>query len=127
MGCDYERVVAAIRFIVGNFPGQPTLGEVASALGLSPFHFQRLFQRWAGVSPKRFLQCLTTECAKRLLDHSMSVLDTTYQVGLSSPARLHDHFVSLEAVTPSNPEESDQETLLDECRTEANCLQTIRI
>lgn len=100
MGCDYERVAAAIRFIEGNFPGQPTLGEVASALGLSPFHFQRLFQRWAGVSPKRFLQFLTTEYAKRLLDQSMSVLDTTYEVGLSSPARLHDHFVSLEAVTP---------------------------
>ncbi len=100
MNADYERVAAAIRFIERNLPNQPMLGEVASELGLSPFHFQRLFQRWAGVSPKRFLQFLTVEYAKRLLDQSMSILDTTYEVGLSSPARLHDHFVSLEAVTP---------------------------
>lgn len=100
MNSDYDRIAAAIRFIERNFLNQPTLGEIASELGLSPFHFQRLFQRWAGVSPKRFLQFVTVEYAKKLLDQSMSVLDTTYEVGLSSPARLHDHFVSLEAVTP---------------------------
>jgi AraC family transcriptional regulator of adaptative response/methylated-DNA-[protein]-cysteine methyltransferase len=100
MNSDYDRIAAAIRFIEGNFLNQPTLGEIASELGVSPFHFQRLFQRWAGVSPKRFLQFLTVEYAKKLLDQSMSVLDTTYEVGLSGPARLHDHFVSLEAVTP---------------------------
>ena len=100
MNSDYDRIAAAIRFLERNFLNQPTLGEIASELGLSPFHFQRIFQRWAGVSPKRFLQFLTVEYAKKLLDQSMSVLDTTYEVGLSSPARLHDHFVSLEAVTP---------------------------
>jgi AraC family transcriptional regulator of adaptative response/methylated-DNA-[protein]-cysteine methyltransferase len=100
MQSDYERIAAAIRFIERNAPDQPTLADIASALGLSTFHFQRLFQRWAGVSPKRFLQFLTVQHAKQLLEQSRSVLDTTYEVGLSGPARLHDHFVSLEAVTP---------------------------
>ncbi len=100
MRSDYERIAAAIHFIERNVPNQPTLAEIASELGMSPFHFQRLFQRWAGVSPKRFLQFLTVEYAKQLLKQSKSVLDTTYELGLSGPARLHDHFVSLEAVTP---------------------------
>ncbi len=100
MEADYERIAAAIQFIERNVPNQPTLAETASELGMSPFHFQRLFQRWAGVSPKRFLQFLTVEYAKQLLRQSKSVLDTTYELGLSGPARLHDHFVSLEAVTP---------------------------
>jgi AraC family transcriptional regulator of adaptative response/methylated-DNA-[protein]-cysteine methyltransferase len=100
MKSDYERIAAAIRFIEQNAPDQPTLADIASELGLSTFHFQRLFHRWAGVSPKRFLQFLTVQHAKQLLEQSKSVLDTTYEVGLSGPARLHDHFVSLEAVTP---------------------------
>lgn len=100
MKSDYERIAAAIRFIERNAPDQPSLADIASALGLSAFHFQRLFQRWVGVSPKRFLQFLTVQHAKQLLEQSRSVLDTTYEVGLSGPARLHDHFVSLEAVTP---------------------------
>jgi AraC family transcriptional regulator of adaptative response/methylated-DNA-[protein]-cysteine methyltransferase len=100
MNSDYERIATAIRFIKRNVANQPTLDEIAAELGLSPFHFQRLFRRWAGVSPKRFLQFLTVEYAKELLEQSKSVLDTTYELGLSGPARLHDHFVSLEAVTP---------------------------
>ena len=100
MKSDYERIAAAIWFIERSAPEQPTLADIASELGLSTFHFQRLFQRWAGVSPKRFLQFLTVQHAKQLLEQSKSVLDTTYEVGLSGPARLHDHFVSLEAVTP---------------------------
>ena len=100
MKSDYERIAAAIQFIERNIPNQPTLAEIASELGMSRFHFQRLFQRWAGVSPKRFLQFLTVEYAKQLLQQSRSVLDTTYDLGLSGPARLHDHFVALEAVTP---------------------------
>jgi AraC family transcriptional regulator of adaptative response/methylated-DNA-[protein]-cysteine methyltransferase len=76
------------------------LGEIASAVGLSEFHFQRLFTRWAGISPKRFLQFVTRENAKELLDRSENLLDTTLQVGLSSLGRLHDLFVTTEAVTP---------------------------
>jgi AraC family transcriptional regulator of adaptative response/methylated-DNA-[protein]-cysteine methyltransferase len=97
---DYERVEAAIRFLTENADRQPGLDELAREAGLSPHHFQRIFKRWAGVSPKRFLQYLTIEHAKHLLRHSSSVLDASYEVGLSGPGRLHDLFVSLEAVTP---------------------------
>lgn len=100
MNADYARIATAIRFIVQNLENQPTLEQIAGELGLSPCHFQRLFRRWAGVSPKRFLQFLTVEHAKQRLACSQSVLDTSYELGLSSPARLYDHFVALEAVTP---------------------------
>src|SRR5512139_3318369 len=79
---------------------QPSLEEVATNIGLSEYHFQRLFTRWAGVSPKRFLQFLTKEGAKELLSRSENLLDTTHQVGLSSLGRLHELFVTTEAVTP---------------------------
>src|SRR5581483_9135494 len=79
---------------------QPNLEKVARSIGLSPFHFQRLFQRWAGVSPKRFLQYLTVENAKDRLRRSRSVLDASYDSGLSGPGRLHDLFISVEAMTP---------------------------
>ena len=97
---DYRRVEAAIRYLEARQPEQPRLAEVAEHVGLSPWHFQRLFQRWAGVSPKRFLQFLTVEHAKRLLESSETVLETTWAAGLSSPGRLHDLFVTVEAVTP---------------------------
>lgn len=97
---DYRRVEAAIAFLDRELPQQPELAEVAAAVGLSPFHFQRLFRRWAGVSPKRFLQLLTVEHAKALLEEDASVLDAALDSGLSGPGRLHDHFVTLEAVTP---------------------------
>lgn len=97
---DYERVEKAIRFLEEHSTDHPALDEVANHVGLSPHHFQRLFRRWAGVSPKRFVQFLTVEKAKELLRESMSVLDTAYEVGLSSSGRLHDLFVSVEAVTP---------------------------
>lgn len=74
--------------------------EIAGNVGLSEYHFQRLFTRWAGISPKRFLQFLTIEYAKRLLEESRSLLDVTYEAGLSSPSRLHDLFVTCEAITP---------------------------
>lgn len=99
LSADYERIEKAIHFIEENYQRQPELGEIAASAGLSEFHFQRLFTRWAGISPKRFLQFLTKENAKDLLQHS-SVLNATYSVGLSSPGRLHDLFVSTEAVTP---------------------------
>ncbi|HET7460562.1 MAG TPA: methylated-DNA--[protein]-cysteine S-methyltransferase [Longimicrobium sp.] len=97
---DYERIAQAIHFIEANVRRQPTLDEVARSVYLSEFHFQRLFRRWVGISPKRFLQFLTIEHAKRRLDECRSVLDATYDAGLSSPGRLHDLFVTLEAVTP---------------------------
>lgn len=97
---DYLRVEKAIQYIDENFRAQPELGEVAARVGLSEFHFQRLFRRWAGVSPKRFLQFLTAEHARRLLEESSTVLDAAYEAGLSGPGRLHDLMVSLHALTP---------------------------
>jgi len=97
---DYPRIEKAIRYIEAHADEQPSLERVADAIGLSPYHFQRLFQRWAGVSPKRFLQYLTAEQAKKLLHQSASVLDAAYGAGLSSPGRLHDLMVAVEAITP---------------------------
>ena len=97
---DYQLIEQAIRFIEANAQRQPELEEIAAAVGMSEFHFQRTFTHWAGISPKRFLQFLTKEHAKELLAQSENLLDTTHQVGLSSLGRLHDLFVTTEAVTP---------------------------
>ena len=97
---DYRLIEQAIRYIESNAAHQPELEEVAAAVGMSEFHFQRTFTRWAGISPKRFLQFLTKEHAKELLAHSENLLDTTHRVGLSSLGRLHDLFVTTEAMTP---------------------------
>jgi AraC family transcriptional regulator, regulatory protein of adaptative response / methylated-DNA-[protein]-cysteine methyltransferase len=97
---DYQRVEAAIRYIEDHHEEQPGLAEIARAANLSEYHFQRLFSRWVGISPKRFLQFLTKEHAKKLIQNSGTVLDTTFDSGLSSPGRLHDLFVNCEAVTP---------------------------
>jgi len=97
---DYRRVERAIRFIDDHFIEQPNLDEVAAHVGLSPHHFQRLFQRWAGVSPKRFLQFTTAVHARRLLRNDRSTLDATLDLGLSSTSRLHDLMVTIDAVTP---------------------------
>ncbi|MEE4254249.1 MAG: methylated-DNA--[protein]-cysteine S-methyltransferase [Desulfuromusa sp.] len=97
---DYQRIAQAIHFLKRAAPEQPSLEEAAAQVGLSPYHFQRLFRRFAGVSPKRFLQHLTTEHAKQLLQQSTSILDTSFSVGLSGPGRLHDLLVTVEAVTP---------------------------
>jgi AraC family transcriptional regulator of adaptative response/methylated-DNA-[protein]-cysteine methyltransferase len=97
---DYDRIAEAIDFIASRIEQQPTLDEVAAHLNLSAYHFQRLFTRWAGVTPKRYLQVLTVGRAKELLSESMSLLDTSHSIGLSSGSRLYDHFVQLDAVTP---------------------------
>jgi len=97
---DYLRIEQAILYLENHYKEQPELAEIAANMGLSEYHFQRVFTRWAGVSPKRFLQFLTKEGAKDLLDRSENLLDTTHQVGLSSLGRLHDLFVTAEAVTP---------------------------
>ncbi len=97
---DYQRIEQAIRFLEANFRQHPSLDEIASSAHLSRYHFQRLFKRWAGVSPTQFLQYLTVEYAKERLKESQSILDVTLDAGLSSPGRLHDLFVTFEATTP---------------------------
>ena len=97
---DYQRIERAIIYLQENFLEQPELKAVARASHLSEYHFQRLFKRWVGISPKRFLQYLTVEYAKRCLAESKPVLDVALDSGLSGAGRLHDLFVSAEAVTP---------------------------
>lgn len=96
---DYARIEKAIRFLDARFQDQPELAEVARAVGLSDYHFQRLFRRWAGVSPKRFLQVLTAAHARELL-RRQSVLDSAHASGLSGPGRLHDLTLQIYAATP---------------------------
>jgi AraC family transcriptional regulator of adaptative response/methylated-DNA-[protein]-cysteine methyltransferase len=100
MQSDYLRIERAIRYLEENMTDQPDLEQLADQVHLSPFHFQRLFSRWAGISPKRFLQFLTVEHAKEQLRRQRSVLDVAYDTGLSSPSRLYDAFITVEAVTP---------------------------
>jgi AraC family transcriptional regulator of adaptative response/methylated-DNA-[protein]-cysteine methyltransferase len=98
---DYDRIAGAIDYIVANAADQPSLAEIARQARLSPFHFQRLFARWTGVTPKRLLQVVTVERAKHLLERGRpSLLATSESLGLSSGSRLQDHFVRLEAMTP---------------------------
>ena len=97
---DYRRIEAVIHFLEAHADEQPSLADVAEAVGLSEFYLQRIFRRWAGISPKRFLQFLTVQHAKRALREGLSVLATAYETGLSGPGRLHDLFVSVDAVTP---------------------------
>ena len=97
---DYARIEAAILYLEEHFLDQPRLDAVAQAAGLGPHHFQRLFRRWAGISPKRFGQFLTLDYARAQLDASASILDAAYDAGLSGPARLHDLFVAYEAMSP---------------------------
>jgi AraC family transcriptional regulator of adaptative response/methylated-DNA-[protein]-cysteine methyltransferase len=97
---DYARIERAIRFLDTHAHAQPDLGTVAQAVGLSAFHFQRLFRRWAGISPKRFVQFLTADRARRLLAQSRDALDAALASGLSGPGRLHDLLVNVYAATP---------------------------
>jgi AraC family transcriptional regulator of adaptative response/methylated-DNA-[protein]-cysteine methyltransferase len=99
---DFKRIAAAIDYLIEHRAEQPRLDAVAAHVGLSRFHFQRLFKRYAGVTPKQFLAALTLESAKPLLDGDASVLEAALDVGLSSPARLHDHFVSIDAMSPGD-------------------------
>lgn len=99
---NYNRITEAIEYIKANFKDQPNLDEIAKKINLSPFHFQRLFTEWAGVSPKTFLQYISIEYAKKLLkENHETLLETTYKTGLSGTGRLHDLFVKIEGMTPA--------------------------
>lgn len=97
---DFKLIERAIQFLGTHSQEQPGLTELAHSVHLSEYHLQRLFTRWAGISPKRFIQYLTKEHAKQLLSHSEDLLSTSHAIGLSGPGRLHDMFVTCEAVTP---------------------------
>ena len=98
---NFERIAKAIEYIQTNFKSQPNLDEVAEKIHMSPYHFQRLFSEWAGTSPKKFLQYISIEYAKKLLSQQSATLsETTYETGLSSTSRLHDMFISIEGMTP---------------------------
>ena len=98
---NYDRIAKAIAYITRNFHEQPSLDEVADHVHMSPFHFQRMFTDWAGVSPKKFLQYLTIEYAKNILrSHHYSLYEAAHQTGLSGTGRLHDLFVNISGMTP---------------------------
>ncbi|MGL5234785.1 MAG: methylated-DNA--[protein]-cysteine S-methyltransferase [Empedobacter falsenii] len=98
----YSRIAEAIEYIKNNFKQQPNLDEVAEHVHLSPFHFQRLFSEWAGTTPKKFLQYVSVEYAKKMLqDQQATLFDTAYKTGFSSTSRLHDLFVNIEGMTPA--------------------------
>lgn len=97
---DYERIARVIRYLDKSHTEQPDLAKLARQVGLSQHHFHRLFTSWAGITPKDFLQCLTLSNARELLRQGKSVLDAALDTGLSSPSRLHDLCVSLEAASP---------------------------
>lgn len=97
---DYEKIAAVIRFLEGSRSSQPSVSRMAGVAGLSESRFHRVFLRWAGLTPKDFLQCLTVEHAKRRLRDPASVLEASLDAGLSGPGRLHDLTVSLEAASP---------------------------
>ncbi len=97
---DYQRIEKAIAYLRDNFRQQPDLDEVASQIHLSPFHFQRLFKDWAGVSPKKFLQFVSVEYAKGLLKQNHTLADATFETGLSGTGRLHDLFITIEGMSP---------------------------
>lgn len=99
---NYNRVAEAIAYLKNNFRDQPSLEDVAEKVHLSPFHFQRLFTEWAGTTPKKFLQYISVEYAKRLLQTpATSLFDATHETGLSGTSRLHDLFINIEGMTPA--------------------------
>lgn len=97
---DYQRMADILEWLSTHFHEQPSLAEMAAVTGTSPFHFQRVFRKWVGLSPKKYVQFLTLERAKAALDDSKSVLEAAFAAGLSGPGRLHDLFLTVEAVTP---------------------------
>lgn len=98
---NYSRIAEAITYLKKNFKEQPSLDEIAKGVQVSPFHFQRMFTEWVGISPKKFLQYISVEYAKKVLkEQQLSLLDTALETGLSGTGRLHDLFVNIEGMTP---------------------------
>lgn len=117
---NYQRIEKAIAYIKDNFKDQPSLNEIAAAVHLSPFHFQRLFTEWAGVSPKKFIQYLSLEYAKGLLkDCGSTLLDTAYETGLSGTSRLHDLFINIEGMTPGEFKNGGEGLAINYCFAES--------
>jgi AraC family transcriptional regulator of adaptative response/methylated-DNA-[protein]-cysteine methyltransferase len=109
---EYQRIEKAIKYLENNHQRQPSLQDIADHIALSKYHAQRLFTRWAGISPKRFLQYLTLGYAKSILDDSGTLLDAAYESGLSGAGRLHDLFVTFEAVTPNEYKRKGENILI---------------
>ncbi len=117
---NYHRIAKAIDFIQGNFKDQPSLNDIATEIGISSFHFQRLFTDWAGVSPKKFMQYLSIDYAKGLLKNEQAtLLDTAYKTGLSGTSRLHDLFVSIEGMTPGEFKRGGENLTINYCFAES--------
>lgn len=110
---NYNRIAEAIGYIRTNFKEQPSLNQIAETVHLSPFHFQRLFTDWAGVSPKKFMQYLSIEYAKQLLKENQATLfDTAHETGLSGTGRLHDLFINIEGMTPGEYKNGGENLLI---------------
>jgi len=121
MSTNYDKIAGAIEFVSRHAQQQPELEAIAAAVHTSPYHFQRLFTAWAGVSPKKFLQFLTVEHAKQLLaEKQLTVFDAAYETGLSGTGRLHDLFVNIEGMTPGEYRNGGEDLIIQysiqECR-----------
>ena len=117
---NYRRIAEAIDYIKTSFKEQPSLDDIAKAVNLSPFHFQRLFTDWAGVSPKKFIQYLSVEYAKKLLQNEHSTLiETAYETGLSGTSRLHDLFINIEGMTPGEFKNGGERLEINYCFAES--------
>jgi AraC family transcriptional regulator of adaptative response/methylated-DNA-[protein]-cysteine methyltransferase len=111
---NFKRIAAAIEYISRNFKAQPNLNEIAEHVKLSPYHFQRLFTERAGTSPKRFLQFMSIEHAKKLLkDQQATLFETAFETGLSSTGRLHDLFINIEGMTPAEYKNGGKSLLIN--------------
>lgn len=110
---NYERVAKAIEYIHQNHHQQPDLDEVAKQVHVSPFHFQRMFKEWAGVTPKKFLQYISVEHAKTLLKQDLSLSDVTFETGLSGTSRLHDLFINIEGMTPGEYKNGGEQLIIN--------------
>src|SRR5947209_512607 len=110
---NYSRIAQAIKYLSANIKEQPSLNEVAEHVHISPFHFQRIFTQWAGISPKRFLQYLTIEELKKELHNTNNLIEAAENVGLSAQSRVYDLFVTIEAVTPQEYKTKGKDILIE--------------